>query len=1250
MSWGSGRREGQAIGPATHRDDSAVRRASSDQRPATTDLCPAGCSVHTDWGHKTGYNKKDRTRNRKLQVDKSLKQKLSHSARHGLTWNSSGWEREQMLMGQRQDKALGRGEKASPAEATLQGQQTNQRFKDPGERGDRANREAAGQHGRCYRSKGVKEEEGRVTPVSQSNVSPVGGVRVQGVGQNSQNPESRTQSAESRSQTAPRGTYSPAQGEMSQRGGAEGGGGSEGHTDLSAHAHRPPGPPADLGSVSASQPITSGLKKAAGEQHPCEEHAWASSEEATERDTDRLDTSPSEVQQDTFSARWPQPKPGGVEIMTKAGFEAAVVSEDGTQSGEMHPHPLRETARDPQQREPLQRDPQERDPQERDPQQRDLGDSVATETQREHPQSRPERPVTQGNDFAISSELSRTSAAPIPTCPAASQGYHRDQHVLPKECETGNKLLTPQPATPSPPPATPSPPTQPSCRGVERGGEVARSTTEREYPFFTAVISAPPTVHTLPQRGLLWTSNSNPKPGYADHNHTETAPHDDHNHTETALQSDHNHSKAWDRPRSAESYAPQPNRMKPKGPPPPVPKKPKNPFIRPKREKEPNLHPHHPESDGPRPASMPKGPPPPVPKKPKFRPILLGVEWGEAAVEPCLPSLIEQNQEAQLLSRAVSDSMWAGLLDQNHFVSLEGVEPLPRPVSELIKERMLMQERNWNQNQNQNQAGPGLPLAVGGLEEGQSVKVALMKKTFDIPKRAPEKPCEDTPKKTPPCGTKLAICFNIFICKFTSDIYYEYKQDMFRRVVRQSKFRHVFGQAVKNDQCYDDIRVSRVTWDSSFCAVNPKFVAIIIEASGGGAFLVLPLLKTGRIDKAYPTVCGHTAPVLDVDWCPHNDHVIASGSEDCTVMVWQIPEEGLVTPLSEPAVVLEGHSKRVGIVTWHPTARNVLLSAGCDNVVIIWNVGTGEGVIQLEDLHPDLIYSACWNRSGSLICTASKDKRVRVIDPRKEQIIAEKDKAHDGARPMRAIFLADGNVFTTGFSRMSERQLALWDPKNMEEPISVHEMDTSNGVLLPFYDPDTSVVYLCGKGDSSIRYFEITDEAPFVHYLNTFSSKEPQRGMGYMPKRGLDVNKCEIARFYKLHERKCEPIIMTVPRKSDLFQDDLYPDTAGPDCALEAEEWFQGRNGDPILISLKHGYVPGKNRELKVVKKNTLESKPAKTQNSAPTHKQVAPTPSIKGEARVEDVVRELRTVREMVTSQERRITKLEEQMAKISI
>ncbi|XP_040826857.1 coronin-1B isoform X1 [Ochotona curzoniae] len=481
----------------------------------------------------------------------------------------------------------------------------------------------------------------------------------------------------------------------------------------------------------------------------------------------------------------------------------------------------------------------------------------------------------------------------------------------------------------------------------------------------------------------------------------------------------------------------------------------------------------------------------------------------------------------------------------------------------------------------------------------------------------------------------------------------------FRKVVRQSKFRHVFGQPVKNDQCYEDIRVSRVTWDSTFCAVNPKFLAVIVEASGGGAFLVLPLHKTGRIDKAYPTVCGHTGPVLDIDWCPHNDEVIASGSEDCTVMVWQIPENGLVSPLTEPVVVLEGHTKRVGIVTWHPTARNVLLSAGCDNVVLIWNVGTAEELYRLDSLHPDLIYNVSWNRDGSLFCSACKDKSVRIIDPRRGTLVAEREKAHEGARPMRAIFLADGKVFTTGFSRMSERQLALWDPGNLEEPMALQELDSSNGALLPFYDPDTGVVYVCGKGDSSIRYFEITDEPPYIHFLNTFTSKEPQRGMGSMPKRGLEVSKCEIARFYKLHERKCEPIVMTVPRKSDLFQDDLYPDTAGPEAALEAEEWVSGRDAGPVLISLREAYVPSKQRDLKVSRRNVLsDSRPTST--GRPGASAAAPAPAAEATpssmltgagqeaGKLEEVMQELRALRALVREQGERISRLEEQLGRM--
>lgn len=88
--------------------------------------------------------------------------------------------------------------------------------------------------------------------------------------------------------------------------------------------------------------------------------------------------------------------------------------------------------------------------------------------------------------------------------------------------------------------------------------------------------------------------------------------------------------------------------------------------------------------------------------------------------------------------------------------------------------------------------------------------------------------------------------------------------------------------------------------------------------------------------------------------------------------------------------------------------------------------------------------------------------------------------------------------------------------------------------------------------------------------------------------------------------------VSSAPAQSDLFQDDLYPDTAGPDPSLEAEEWFAGKNGGPILISLKDGYVSTKNRDLKVVKTNVLESKPATKVETVPTvQKHVSPQSSV---------------------------------------
>ncbi|XP_014672225.1 PREDICTED: coronin-1C-like [Priapulus caudatus] len=248
----------------------------------------------------------------------------------------------------------------------------------------------------------------------------------------------------------------------------------------------------------------------------------------------------------------------------------------------------------------------------------------------------------------------------------------------------------------------------------------------------------------------------------------------------------------------------------------------------------------------------------------------------------------------------------------------------------------------------------------------------------------------------------------------------------------------------------------------------------------------------------------------------------------------------------------------------------------------------------------------------------------------------QQGKGHEGAKQQKAIYLKDGRIFSTGFSRMSERQYAIRTEDALEDPIAQEEIDNSNAVLFPFYDADTNVIYLVGKGDCTIRYFEITDEFPYCHFINLYQSTEPQRGIGMMPKRGCDVNINEISRFYKLHTKGlCEVIHMTVPRKSELFQDDLYPDTAGDIPSLTADEWFSGKNADPILISLKGGYKSTqKPQELKLTKRSNILDK-------MPNNK-FASTQS--GE-KSEELAKEVKELKDTVRRQDMRLRRLEERL-----
>jgi coronin-1B/1C/6 len=152
----------------------------------------------------------------------------------------------------------------------------------------------------------------------------------------------------------------------------------------------------------------------------------------------------------------------------------------------------------------------------------------------------------------------------------------------------------------------------------------------------------------------------------------------------------------------------------------------------------------------------------------------------------------------------------------------------------------------------------------------------------------------------------------------------------------------------------------------------------------------------------------------------------------------------------------------------------------------------------------------------------------------------------------------------------------VWDQRAINKPLAMVDIDTSAGVLIPYFDPDNSILYCAGKGDGNIRYFEIVDTEPYVHFLSEYRDNQSQKGIAFLPKKAVDVSKCEIAVCLRLLRDRVVPVSFQVPRKSDMFQKDLYPDSYAGIPSLSADEWLGGVNKAPKKVSMK----PGDNKSV----------------------------------------------------------------------
>lgn len=175
------------------------------------------------------------------------------------------------------------------------------------------------------------------------------------------------------------------------------------------------------------------------------------------------------------------------------------------------------------------------------------------------------------------------------------------------------------------------------------------------------------------------------------------------------------------------------------------------------------------------------------------------------------------------------------------------------------------------------------------------------------------------------------------------------------------------------------------------------------------------------------------------------------------------------------------------------------------------------------------------------------------------------------------------NFLIYSLSRVSERKISIYKKSNIQTPLNTIGLDVTPAILIPFYDADSSTLFVTGKGDSTIFTFDITDESPYICPLSHHRASTSHQGLSFLMKNQCNVTIVEFAKALRLTNNTIEWLSFTVPRlKSELFQDDLFPPTrVSWQPSMTAEEWFDPAVKDklPMRISLQPEDMASRKKE-----------------------------------------------------------------------
>ena len=380
---------------------------------------------------------------------------------------------------------------------------------------------------------------------------------------------------------------------------------------------------------------------------------------------------------------------------------------------------------------------------------------------------------------------------------------------------------------------------------------------------------------------------------------------------------------------------------------------------------------------------------------------------------------------------------------------------------------------------------------------------------------------------------------------------------------RTSQFKNILGEQ-KSYKFTNVCLVSEVS-EGRLIACNGSFIAASYSSSPG-SIAIFDTAFPANVKFNTPILKGHKRSVFDLEFSPFKETILASGSDDATVKLWDIPSGGLRQNLSQDLMTYKGHTRRVSFVRFNPVASDVMASASTDYSLHVWNLAKGETYSKCE--FSDVPTWLDWNSNGSLIGVTHKKKAIKVFDPRTNKSIFE-TQITESPRSSKFTWVGENTLVTIGFSKSNSKELKLWDirkvnPQNKAEgPVQKLVIDNLTTITTPFYDHESKILYTSGKGELSVHTFDFNDS--IIYPGLDFKAKSPALSINMFERKIVDYNKNEIDRFIHYNNNKeISFLSFYVARKNSGYEPALYPPLPSGEPALTYDQWISGENKDPV--------------------------------------------------------------------------------------